>query len=575
MGGSPGASAHIPLATRSVQASNEIMTWRRRAPGNAFLIVLILTIGTASSVANAADLPWPDAYMPIVECSVRVPSDFKGTDPVVIVTYSNTSDRCPAYELVATSSKDRELIGPDVCFDGLEAEMISPELSYESSGEIEIPPMSSVSIVFRIRDKYKVPTDWSLMWISPVPEIREGVRADIRRYEWMRSNGIPWQLRIGTTRINPDGTVIEPPAADGTVTLERHNVRFVADTNQLYGFDDITSPSVPWKSVEVGSNDVVGLSVDLETDCTNVHLVAGQAETTISPSVGTKVACVATVGRSASGTGTVGACYLATNGTALARMSVAAYSAITNRLLIVPLNEHNDDEQRQPVGTTNLSPNAVVVDPGDDLQLDSALGGDDELYPGLFWEEIRAGNNGIAESVARTTNTTACIPFSAAEISNYLNRVYAQALVRWEVEMRPAESMNYDVDRDGRCFKPRTLPGETGPIHARFSSRIQNSHEFYLVIIGTEFADTNLHGTGVKWGSRVVVVTQGASNILDVCAHELGHCLWWIHPKDEAYGGRPPMRRCLMWHATAERTGTLIRRAEWEKARTDEQRFER
>lgn len=205
---------------------------------------MLVSLGRAMLVdAAPSPLPpseWADAHVPVVYCSISSAPGFDPKDPKVIVTYSNTSDRCPAYEDVASNTRDRMLLCPEVLFDGVPATEIDPELDYSLGVEIEIPPMTAVSMWYRVGDKYRLPAHWSRMqaWARSLNMVgaqwsefdrsgqmvsngaiygyvtfkqnltnrwqidsrRARIRTDIQRYAAMRSNGIPWKLRIGTTR---------------------------------------------------------------------------------------------------------------------------------------------------------------------------------------------------------------------------------------------------------------------------------------------------------------------------------------------------------------------------------------
>jgi hypothetical protein len=167
-----------------------------------------------------------------------LPSSFDPKDPYVTVVYSNTSDRCPAYEYVPVRDHERAGLGPVIAFDGCGAERIDPELSVEPIGQVEIPPLMAASVTYRVLDKYRVPLQWERIVVSPGsknavqyrwfefdrtgglasngvgggrsydemlargwrdPVFREHIRSDIRRYAELRANGEATPVRIKPT----------------------------------------------------------------------------------------------------------------------------------------------------------------------------------------------------------------------------------------------------------------------------------------------------------------------------------------------------------------------------------------
>ena len=288
--------------------------------------------------------------------------------------------------------------------------------------------------------------------------------------------------------------------------------------------------------------------------------------------VATNAACVATVGRSATGAGMVSACDLATNPGPLARMNVAAYAARRKKLIVIPVDEEDDDVQVRPVGTPDLNPLAVVVAKGPNGVIDTPRLGDDIEFNFLWWRVICAGWNGVAESAARTNNTVVSLPFAGAEMSNYFNRIYAQAVVEWDVDVRPAVPFNYDRDRDRICLVPPDgLPpsstDEHGLLCDHFLREAPGPDDVVLVVIPTQLDGPKVLGKAAGVGRRVAVVEHNATNFLAVCAHEVGHCLGLKHPRELNLVDRPPLRRCLMWDALLEMTGSQLHVLDWARLR--------
>lgn len=247
---------------------------------------------TADTAARSAKPTneWADAHVPVVECSVRAAPDFNPADPIFMVTYSNTSDRCPAYELVPVMWYDRMALDLEVLFDAKPAEDLNPEIDIVPASHVEIPPLTAVSVAYRIGDMCRRPPTWNritiaapsanairLWWFefdrsgrevarglyreTPYEDVlgrnwrwaarRDRILADIMRYASMRSNGITMLPRIGTT-FTPTG--LANPVAD--VYFVSNTLPYVrperAVTNVTYITDDPLPPAprprsrLPW-----------------------------------------------------------------------------------------------------------------------------------------------------------------------------------------------------------------------------------------------------------------------------------------------------------------------------------------
>lgn len=130
------------------------------------LVLLSFTVMCASGQVDVRDEI--DPVMPVVDCGVLIPRGFDPADPVVIAVYTNMSSRCPAYEYIPLTPYERLVIGPDVMFDEADAKAREDEGDFGPEGQVEIPPLASVSVPFRVGNKYEIPTNWNRMWISPL-----------------------------------------------------------------------------------------------------------------------------------------------------------------------------------------------------------------------------------------------------------------------------------------------------------------------------------------------------------------------------------------------------------------------
>ncbi len=234
----------------------------RFQPVNRFLLstlIAVLAVAALDTGHSAdRDLDLGEPHFPVVQCSVTLPPDFTASDPTVIVTYSNTSDRCPAYELVPITKTDRLVLGPGISFDGADTMVIDPDLEFVPQGTQEIPPQADVSIAYRIRDQYRMPEEWSKMLVRPTsryllelpwfefdasgretrrgsdqirsydgfvsrawedPRRRERIRADIRRYAEMKAKGEPMlpRIRMPSSPTGVTGSVLGVEIVDGMV----------------------------------------------------------------------------------------------------------------------------------------------------------------------------------------------------------------------------------------------------------------------------------------------------------------------------------------------------------------------
>ncbi len=199
---------------------------------------LFLALPLAALAEGTPDPEWADAHLPVIDCAVHIPERFDPSDPVVLIAYTNTSDRCPAYRPIPYLAEEFKSMSADVVFDRVPPPPLEdgPE-PVSANTRLEIPPGCVVSVPYRMADSTPIPTKWERMrvvaatgdstnnpwfefsrsgdlltsavgrvrsydemvaraWSSS--DIRWYIRAGIQRYAEMKAKGEPMLPRIGT-----------------------------------------------------------------------------------------------------------------------------------------------------------------------------------------------------------------------------------------------------------------------------------------------------------------------------------------------------------------------------------------
>lgn len=142
-------------------------------------------------LAALPEAEWHDAHVPIVEYVAHTPPGFDARDPMVVVVYSNTSDRCQVRIEVPGNEEERRWISPAVRFDGSYALRVQPEDSdWMQTSSCNVVPLGCLTQAFRIADAHIVPPDWRSMTI----EVTEAMSLRSTAYSFDRRGGLVSQI---------------------------------------------------------------------------------------------------------------------------------------------------------------------------------------------------------------------------------------------------------------------------------------------------------------------------------------------------------------------------------------------
>ncbi|MBU4460843.1 MAG: hypothetical protein KJ579_09775 [Verrucomicrobia bacterium] len=132
------------------------------------VIVFALALASASPAASTND--WSTVHIPILEVEVRCAANFDPKDPVVEVTYSNTSPHNAISVFVPATKIDQMRLVPDSTCDGVRLPHRDPEAlvseGIPSCSEL-IPPLAELTVTYRISWGYVVPPSWQRLTILP------------------------------------------------------------------------------------------------------------------------------------------------------------------------------------------------------------------------------------------------------------------------------------------------------------------------------------------------------------------------------------------------------------------------
>jgi hypothetical protein len=219
------------------------------------------------------------------------------------------------------------------------------------------------------------------------------------------------------------------------------------------------------------------------------------------------------------------------------------------KLAIITIHESNDDMQIIPVGNLASSDTAAVILWGNNHFLDSQVAGDDRIIGDSI---IVAGTNRVCETRANNTiqmSTDITSIMTLNELQNYMNNtVYNQANIQWDITILPADTINYDIDKDGKINVTTTFPGpELGLIISKHITNID--YDYFLFLVN----NPNDGSLGwMKFGQRFGVIhpnthtgTNRKHQLQNTIVHELGHGAFSLqHPFNQfstyGEGGKDP-----------------------------------
>jgi len=187
------------------------------------------------------------------------------------------------------------------------------------------------------------------------------------------------------------------------------------------------------------------------------------------------------------------------------------------------------------------SPVSVCVSSGENDFLDTNPQGDDIMIN----KEILTGVDGICNTTANSTNiqNTDC---DIEDAKLYLDKVYKQAVIRWQVFEEAPCVVNYDLNRDSLCDlgdgnRDNWPTDETTAIISKCGNR---NYDFNVFLVNNgkhiNIGDPNIGGMDIGGMANLnqpyaFVVVKSLNEALNLknasfnMAHELGHCLGLEH----------------------------------------------
>ena len=173
--------------------------------------------------------------------------------------------------------------------------------------------------------------------------------------------------------------------------------------------------------------------------------------------------------------------------------------------------------------------NVVCVTPGVNAFRDTKdPAGNDDTIVG---DNITTGPDGICNTAANGTDVNST-DLTDAEISEYLKKVYSQAVCEWQIARLPAKSINFDLNRDGKFAMGGTRMSslEMQAIKDGGKDDSKDANVFLVDNISSAGVIGKM-GFAQRYGFVSPGTSPAATNTL---AHELGHGMWSLRHPDQA-----------------------------------------
>jgi len=347
---------------------------------------------------------------------------------------------------------------------------------------------------------------------------------------------------------------------------------FMEDPNQLFGFDDYSNKETggpAYKSVAEGKKDTVLLTWRPSPLPDDMHVIsADMASLSIaSPVSGNAPQTVMLTSHTANPPTTIDviARPAAKNGPDAGLLKTTVYNDRLRTVAYQLVHEENDDEQIGKVGETG-SPMSICVSAGGNTELDTNPNGDD-IISGT---NILMGPNGICNTMANSTDVINNTVLGRADLENYLNKVFKQACIRWEVTELQAATVNWDIDRNG-FLAYNGNAGSDEEMAVRKQADGTYDHNIFLVAPFTQTSpkpNEILLGYGILPGKHVfldsTVHSHRSASVLNTLAHELGHNLDLKHVNGIKFFTND--RSNLMWDTSLPKEPISLRKFQWDTA---------
>ena len=313
------------------------------------------------------------------------------------------------------------------------------------------------------------------------------------------------EARTPSTTIEDIELALEVDGVSGcsdAITLTSIDVDYAKSSAQEYGYDDLSNPGYPYKSVKKGDTDVLLAQVSPMGAASRVFFDSSNTNVSVSPTAATTSPQTLTVQGNAKGDGSIQA-WLGTNDYSLAAtMTACSYEAIAKKVALY-----------------------LVTD-------------------GLYGRA--------------PTNTV-----TASELEDYLNdEVYNQVAATFTVVHQGDVSSDYDLDADGSLDNTNdehTVVMVDYPLPATYDYSVfivdDISHEGDYA---AGFAQKN------NWYSFVNDAGNNHAISVNVIAHELGHAFGNLDDQDIEHPPPSDPRGGLMGIGTNPAPSWFLYHDEWE-----------
>jgi hypothetical protein len=374
-----------------------------------------------------------------------------------------------------------------------------------------------------------------------------------------------------TATITPDKPgEYELEATCGTsvkkITIYAIKVVFKEDAAQKYGFDDFTSATEPWKSVEKTKKDPAKAEIDPAAAANKTFFKSSDvAKMKITPATATASPQTVEVEGVAKGEAVAEARAGKADGPIAGKMNVWVREKKTKTVGVRLIHSEKDDIQVIPKGKGK--PNTVCITAGgmalvtapagddvvdgttittgpDGICNTAAAMGDNQVIPvgngksgevcvhhGVNnkldtkeagddvkdGEDIKTGANGICNTDAATANINST-DVAAADITSYLNtKVYNQAVFEFQVTKLAAKTVRFDLNRDGKIDVDAWMSDEMKAVR----DAGDDPGFDYIVFLVDNPSDGSLGF--MSFNQKYGFVHADMGNATNTIAHELGH----------------------------------------------------
>ena len=333
----------------------------------------------------------------------------------------------------------------------------------------------------------------------------------------------------------------------------------IQEFSQNSGFDPTLSP--PWLMVPVANDNKIKALITPATSTNNVDFESTKA--TVSPATASNSPEIVTLTGVTKGEGELKA---KVGTVACSTLGLSVKNRLTKKVAIHAITEENDDVKlieknkgksnsiaitagansiidTTPAGDDQVNSNTITTGAdgvcntaatGDDIQViainkgkaneicvtagfnaerDTIVSGDDVVDG----ENIKTGPDGICQSEANSTNISPVNVPSAAALQAYLNSVWGKQSNVYFVVTRTDATVNYDVNRNGKCAdSPLT---EIERIDTAAKDTTSDFNIYYVNAMEVPNAST-IYSRGYTW----IGDSHQNSNV-NITAHEIGHLL--------------------------------------------------